>query len=317
MQNITLQVFLLFTKNITFALSNIKFTVNKRLLLALFFFCSLSWAQPPAQSPEAQKKALLLISEAEKTSKSVIWPNVKAGYFFKNLRENVEHPLYIHQGKPTYFCGYAALTHFMVMNEPEEYVKLLIELFKTGETITKDNRKLTSSKEIRNAAGTLYNKGEMDINHADQIWFMTLADNYKGYLNWRNPTYKPGDENNFWAASNYKKFNRMVRSLTGLEVHARGSDLFGPMIGSYYDFIKEKNEENTVILYLNNKVLYPNKFFKFILRTPTHFVVLYDLKREGKYNMLDYWDYGLRTQMNLKKNKFRKLVYGITYIENK
>ncbi len=291
--------------------------MNKRLFTFLFFLCIAAWAQPPAQSKEAKTKALLMISEAEKAYKTTIWPNINANYFFKNLRENIENPLYLHQGKPTYFCGYAALTHFLVLTEPEEYVRLLIELYTTGETTAKDNRHLTSSEEIRKAAGTLYNKGEMDINHADQIWFMVLADNYKGYLNWRNPTYKPGDENNFWAASNYKKFNRMVRSLTGLEVHARGSDLFGPMIGSYYDFIKEKNEENTVILYLNNKVLYPNKFFKFILRTPTHFVVLYNLKREGKYNMLDYWDYGLRTQMKLKKNKFRKLVYGITYIENK
>lgn len=308
-------MFLLFSKKLTFAQSNCKFTVNKRLFTLLYFLFLAAWAQPPAQNPEAKKKALAQISAAEKKAKTDIWPNVKANYFFKNLRENVENPLYIHQGKPTYFCGYAALTHFLVLTDPEEYVRLMIELYEKGETIVKDKRHLTSSAEIRKAAGTLYNKGEMDINHADQIWFMVLADNYKGYLNWRNPTYSPGDENNFWAASNYKKFNRMVRSLTGLEVHARGSDLFGPMIGSYYDYIKEKNEENTVILYLNNKVLYPNKFFKFILRTPTHFVVLYDLKREGKYNMLDYWDYGLRTQMKLKKNKFRKLVYGITYIK--
>jgi hypothetical protein len=310
-------VFLLFTKNLTFVPLYRKFTVNKGLFLALCFFSTLSWAQPPTQSQEAKKKALILVSEAEKTSKSVIWPNVKAHYFFKNLRENVEHPLYVHQGKPTNFCGYAAITHFMVMENPVEYVRLMVDLYQTGTTVTIDRRKLHSSKEIREAAGTLYNKGEMDINHADQIWFMVLADNYKGYLNWRNTSYRPGDESTFWAASNYKKFNRMVRSLTGLEVHARGSDLFGPLMGSYYDFIKEKNEDNTVILYLNNKVLYPNKFFKFILHTPTHFVVLYDLKREGKYNMLDYWDYGLRTQMKLKKNKFRKLVYGITYIENK
>lgn len=288
----------------------------KRLLFALCFSSNCLWAQPPAQNPDAQKRALLKISAAEKAYKKDLWPNINPAYFFANLRKNVEHPLYIHQGKPTYFCGYAALTHLLALVDPEEYVKLVVDVLQSGHTLTKDHKKLTATKEIREAAGTLYNKGEMDINHADQVWFMVLADSYKGYLNWKNPTYKPGGENGFWAASNYKKFNRMLRSLTGLEVHARGADLIGPIMGSYYDFIEEKNEENTVILYLNNKVLYPNKFFKFILRTPTHFVVLYDLKREGKYNVLDYWDYGLRTQMKLRKNKFRKLVYGITYIEN-
>ncbi len=310
------QVFFYLWKNIYFRCIITNYTVTKWLFTPLLLLQFLAWGQPPAQDSEAKKRALSAINKAESKTKSTLWPNVNSAYFFKNLKENVEHPLYINQGKPTYFCGYAALTHFLVLSDPEEYVRLLLDLFLKGQTTTKDQA-LTTSESIRKAAGTLYNKGVMDVNHADQIWFMALADNYKGYLNRKNMNYLPGDENKFWAATNFKKFNRMLRSLTGYEVHAKGADLIGPVMGSYYEFIEEKMQDHTVILYLNNKALYPNKFFRFILPTPTHFVVLYNLERKTDYNVLDYWDYGLRTKMNLRKKRFRRLIYGITYIKKK
>lgn len=273
-------------------------------------------AQPPAQNPEAKQRALQRIDRAQSSRKSEYWPNMNPVLFYRNLRNNVDSPLYLNQGKPTYFCGYAALTHFMLLYDPEDYVARMIDLYTTGTTQVTD-KTLNSSERIRKAAGTLYNKGVMDINHADQMWFMVLSENYKGYLNLRDKAFDPGDENTFWAATNFRKFNRMLRSLTGLEVHARGADLVGPVFLNYYRFCHTKNEEHTVLLYLNNKALYPNKFFRFILPTPTHFVVLYDIDRADGYNMLDYWDYGLRTKMKLRKRKFRKLVYGITYIKAK
>jgi len=284
--------------------------------LLLIFLSLAAQAQPPAQNPEAKQKALKRIQQAQSGGKSKHWPRIDPVLFYRNLQNNVDSPLYLNQGKPTYFCGYAALTHFMLLQDPENYVARMIELYTTGSTRVTD-KTLLSSERIQEAAGTLYNKGVMDINHADQMWFMVLSENYKGYLNLRDQSFDPGDENSFWAATNFKKFNRMLRSLTGLEVHARGADLMGPVFLNYYRFCQDKNRDHTVLLYLNNKALYPNKFFRFILPTPTHFVVLYDIDRVDGYNVLDYWDYGLRTKMKLKKRKFRKLVYGITYIKVK
>lgn len=284
-----------------------------KYLLPLLFLSAIGLAQPPRPDAAAQARALKKIKDAETTQKSSVWPNISPQWFFQNLKENVHHPLYLNQGKPTYFCGYAALTHYLLLLDPEYYVDRVLELYKTGETTVYD-RTLISGPEIRAAAGTLYNKGNMDVRPADQLWFMVLAENYKGYLNKKDKVYHLGDENTFWAASNYKKFNAMLRSLTNKEVHAKGADLLGPVFLNYARFIQEKQEDNTVILYLNNKALYPNKFFRFILPTPTHFVVLYGMEEVKGHYVLDYWDYGLRTKMTLKKRKLRRLVYGITYI---
>ena len=284
-----------------------------KLLFTLLLLGANALTQPPLPQADAQERALAKIKAAETKLKSPIWPNISPKLFFDNLRDNVRHPLYLNQGKPTYFCGYAALTHYLLLLDPEYYVDRVLELYRSGETKTYD-RTLLSGPEIRAAAGTLYNKGNMDVRPADQLWFLVLAENYKGYLNRKDKVYHRGDENTFWAASNYKKFNAMIRSLTNREVHAKGADLIGPVFLHYARFIEEKQKDHTVILYLNNKALYPNKFFRFILPTPTHFVVLYGMEEVEGHYVLDYWDYGLRTKMNLKKRKLRRLVYGITYI---
>lgn len=284
-----------------------------KFLLSLLLLSSLAWAQPPKPNVEVQERALKKIEAARQKPKSQVWPHLEKNWFFDNLVLNVRQPLYLNQGKPTYFCGYAALTHYILLWNPEFYVDKILELYFKGSTEVSD-RTLNSSDEIRQAAGTLYNKGKMDIRHADQMWFLVLADNYKGYLNNKDKTFDMGDENNFWAASNYKKFNNMLRSLTQKEIHAKGADLIGPVFLNYGKFIQNISKDHTVILYLNNKALYPNKFFRFILPTPTHFVVLYQMEEKEGHYVLDYWDYGLRTKMNLKKRKLRRLVYGITYI---
>lgn len=284
-------------------------------LLFLLYGIKLS-AQDLIINPEAQSRALATLAEAENKTNLDLWPNINPDFFYRNIKENIENPIRVYQGKPTYFCGYSALTHFYIINQPEDYAKKMLELYQTGRTKTL-NRELLASENMQNVAGALSNKGRMDINPADQMWYLVLADNYKGYLNWNNKNFDAGDENNFWAAANLKKFNRMLRSLTGAEVHSKGSDIFGPLFLNYYKYISRKSEDNVVILYLNNKILYPLKLFKFIPPAPTHFAVLYDISEDGKYVNLKYWDYGMKTQVKMKKRKFRKIVYGIITIPKK
>ncbi len=284
-----------------------------RIAFVLVFWCSLS---VKAQHPDSLKKALALVEKAELSFRNdSIWPNVNPQWFFRNIKENLKNPLYLNQGKPTNFCGYAAITHFMILDNPINYAQLLLDLYQKGEAqlIT---QKLIPSQEVKAAAGLIYNKGQMDISHADQLWFLALADGFKGYLNWFNKKYNPGDENTFWASSNLRKFNRILREVCVREIHCKGSDLIRPAIGNRYDFIKDKSNNHTLLLYLNNKKLYPSKFFRFVPPSPTHFVVLYNMDEIEGYYVLDYWDYSLRTKTKVKKEKFQKLIYGITYIKN-
>ena len=101
------------------------------------------------------------------------------------------------------------------------------------------------------------NKGELDVNDADQIWYLSLADRFKGYLNYTSFHYKIGAENTLWPATNFSKFNRMLRKLTDYKIQAIGADLIRPRFNNITAFLQETLAENDqVFLYLNNAILY-------------------------------------------------------------
>jgi hypothetical protein len=240
---------------------------------------------------------------------------VKAHYFFSNIRKNILYPAKINQGASTNFCGYAAMTHLMITYYPELYVQQLLLLYRAGKADIL-HKTLTPSEAVRNAAGTLHNKGELDLLHADQLWFLTLADNFKGYMNIIDKKYDPGDENKIWAGTNYGKFNRMVKSFSDRPLTAAGSDFLRPMKSSFYEYMSRQLQEGIVVLYVNSKFLYPHKFTLFKLRAPTHFIVLYSLAETDGMIDIKYWDYGLKTEQLITRKRLRKLIFGVTTISN-
>ncbi|WP_276483674.1 hypothetical protein [Paraflavitalea pollutisoli] len=263
---------------------------------------------------KARLRALELLRRTDTVSPSPLWPKINPALFFANIRHNIERPDRINQGTSTNFCGYAAMTHLLVKYHPDIYLRQIVTLYRTGKTKLRRKR-MKPSHRVMEAAGTLENKGELDILHADQLWFLSLADTFKGYLNWLAPTYHPGSENRLWAATNYGKFNRMLREFTGDEMTAAGSDFISPWVKNFNDYINGQLREGVVILYVNSKYLYEHKFSIFKLRAPTHFIVAYEMLRtdEGLIRFR-YWDYGMKTEQLITPKRLRRLIFGVTTI---
>jgi len=266
-------------------------------------------------SDSAKNAALALLKQEDTTKGSPLWPAVNPHLFYSNLYKNVLYPLKINQGKSTNFCGYAALTHLMLVDQPQVYVKAVLELFHTGQTIVHGTT-MKASLRIRKAAGTFRNKGELDIRHADQLWFLTLADEFKGYLNWLDFKYNPGNENTAWGATNFSKFNRMVRKVGGYGTRAAGSDFLRPWKSNFSEYIQAQLQKGTVMLYLNSKLMFPHRFTDITLRVPTHFVVLYQIYKVGDLIEFKYWDYGMKTEQQITHKRLFKMIFGITSISH-
>ncbi len=260
-----------------------------------------------------QVKALAMLRKEDTTLASPYWPHVKPALFFANLRQNILYPQYINQGKSTNFCGYAAMTHLLLRYHPDIYLQQILALYHNGEARLK-KRTLKPSERVRKAAGMLKNKGELDMLHANQLWFLTLADQFKGYMNFVDHKFNMGDENKIWAGTNYGKFNRMLTHFTDDQISSRGSDLSRPKIRDLSGHASGELKKGVVLLFVNSKYLYPHKYSLFKLRAPTHFIVLYDLYPVGDMLEMQYWDYGLRTEQQISQKRLRDLIYGITTI---
>lgn len=248
-------------------------------------------------------------------NKTGIWQNINKEKVAANIAENVSNTLHLYQGTGTNLCGFAAITYYLIKEKPLEYERMVTELYDQGFTITPSGRKLEPSSAILEYSGVIKGKGRLDINQADQLWFLTLADNFKGYVNALNYNYSYGDESSTWASTNLGKFNRIWHALTGKEVHTVGSDLIRPSITDYYQYIKTLLKDNTVMLYLNNTILNKRNFSSITFPIPTHFVELYDLYPVGQYYVMEYWDYGFKTKEILPQETFNEIIFGVSHVE--
>jgi hypothetical protein len=261
-------------------------------------------------------QALELLNKTTLPDSSVLWPNIRPQLFLTNLKANILSPLKIYQGSNTNFCGYAALSYLPLQDDPLAYTRFMLTLYTSGQA-TMGTVHFNPSPEIHKAAGTLRFKGILDIRHADQLWFLALADHFRSYLNFFTRRFHPGSENTFWAAVNYGKFNRMIRELFGYRVEARGSDLIRPDITDLYDYLKMTlSRPGTTFLYVNNTYLHKKNHNKFKGSFPTHFIVLDDIHRiDGDPDMVDitYWDYGGRTLRQVSLRFLKKITFGVTH----
>jgi hypothetical protein len=243
------------------------------------------------------------------------WPGVNRAWFLKNIRANILHPVAVYPGDGTYFCAYSAITYLMLQDDPLGYAKFMTNLYTNGEAVYKETR-YSPSPEIKKQAGLLKYKGIMDIHPADQVWYLTLADHYKGYLNIFNRIYDPGDENSFWASVNYAKFNRMAKKILYHEVSSKGTDFFRPAIKDLYSYVHDKLQQGQVILYINNRIVHKKNHVNIKLAVPTHFIVLEKISRVDDTITLIYWDNGAKTLIQLSPAFLKRIIYGITVFKN-
>lgn len=258
-----------------------------------------------------QQQALTYLAKMDTLQQSAYWPNIKPAPFLKNLKNNINSPVSMYAGKGTNFCGYGALTYLFLQDDPLGYVTVLTQLYRDGKASFGDSY-FDPSAPIKQEAGQLKYKGILDINPAEQMWYLTLADHYKGYLNIFNRKYDPGDENLFWASVNYAKFNRMTRKLLHYKVNARGADLVRPKSVMLYEYISNKLEKGKVVLFINNRIVHKKDHIVVKLGVPTHFIVVESISRQNDLITLVYWDYGRKTLMQLSDAFFKRIIFGIS-----
>jgi hypothetical protein len=202
-------------------------------------------------------------------------------------------------------------------DDPLQYAKFMIQVYKEGKSKFGKST-FHPSLNIRKIAGRLRFKGVMDIHPADQLWFLCLADHFKGYLNVFNHNFQQGDEDTFWAAVNYGKFNRMIRELLHYKVVARGSDLLRPWIHDTYSYLSKIMQTGVTIMYVNNTILHKKNYNLVRAGVPTHYIVLLQISKaeNGLINIV-YWDYGFRTLRQLTPSFLRKITFGISHCTKK
>jgi hypothetical protein len=262
-------------------------------------------------------QAMAYIDNITELKESKHWPNIKPDLFLANLKSTIYNPLSIYEGSNTNFCGYAALSYLPLHFDPLGFVTFMVELYEKGEASIR-KEKFTPSAAIHKAAGTLTFKGTLDIRPADQMWFLCLADHFKGYLNFFNNTFQPGDEDRFWASVNLSKFNRMIQSLYNYKVDVAGADLIRPHINDLFTYIREKViQEGTVFLFLDNRYLTKKQHSHFRPTAPTHFITVLDIYKTGDLITLIYWDYGGKTLRQLTPDFLQKITFGILHCTKK
>lgn len=256
-----------------------------------------------------QQDALQLLSQMDTSKASTFWPMVEPSAFFHNVKKNILYPEKIYQGHVTNFCGYAAMSVILCRQQPQTYVRSILELYEKGETHL-EKHVIKPTEAVRKTAGNLQRKGRLNINPADQLWLMSLPDQFKGYMN-LDKKYNPGDENKTWAACTLGKFNHMAQDLGGYKTTSYGTDLIRPGGKNNIDFIRKEMAKGTVVLFVNSKFLHPSKFRILVLRAPTHYIIIYDIQEVDGIIELKYWDYGLKTVELMTPKRLKKMTYGI------
>lgn len=264
-----------------------------------------------------QQQALAFLDKQKDLQQSRYWPNVPVAAFLQNLRKNVEVPLSIYEGRSTNFCAYAAMSYLPLHDDPLTFVRFMTRLYTDGKAVY-GIEYFEPSRAVKQAAGTLTFKGELDVRPADQLWFLSLADHFKGYLNFLDKHYNPGDENKMWAAVNFSKFNRMIRNLFNYKTDAIGSDIFRPGVRDMYEYLSERLKTGNIGLFVNNLDLYKKNHTRLKFSVPTHFVILLGVEEleDGKI-AITYWDYGFRSRQILSEKFLKKIIFGITHIVKK
>jgi hypothetical protein len=292
------------------------------ILTVLVFFCTAkhSNAAPVVfqntGTTSTKQQALAFLNNIKDLSASTLWPYIKPDLFLQNIKDNIQHPVGIYPGNGTNFCGYGALTYLFLQDDPLGYTKLLLQLYQEGKAHF-GRADFSPSEAIRKEAGRLRYKGILDIHPAEQLWFLCLADHYKGYLNLFNRHYDRGDEDRFWAACNYAKFNRMVRSLLQYKVKAKGSDLIRPHTDDLFQYISERMATGKVVLFINNRLVHKKNHVDLKVKVPTHFIVAERITLADDLVTLVYWDYGGRTQLQMSPEFLKRIIFAITYCTKK
>ena len=261
----------------------------------------------------ARTEANQLLDEVTVLKPSPYWPAIDPQLFIQNLRTNINFPDSIHQGNFTNFCGYAVATYLYAQYDPLGYTQNMLDLYKHGQTRLKNTSTITPSAEVRLVAGSLRGKGILVKRPADQMWYLTLAASFRGFLNIFDRRFNRGDENGLWAAMERSKMDKLIKSMFVGKVHGKGK---GPIISSRThigdDIMQELSQNGEVILYADKTFKTKGKKRHYL---PAHYLNIKTMEpRAGEY-FIEYWDYGAVKTISLKKRVFERAARGYVILQ--
>ncbi|MBC7865224.1 MAG: DUF4157 domain-containing protein [Bacteroidia bacterium] len=285
--------------------------------------------EPKEKVPSSTPKEALdfIKTKRGKLTKNQIWPHVEPESFLDNMEANVNDHEILYQGLKTNFCGYAALTTFLIEQNPKEYAEMMISLYENGVgkyragTAEVD---LNPSDEVRMVVGdnekSLDNKVGLTGKTADQMIFITLADNYKSYIN-PDKKYNEKDENKgIWSGTSLNKFVRMMEDF-GYPVITWGSDLGGLFVNWPKVIKQEMTKGNEVFIYINSHTfkIKPKDYSEETSFFPNHFIRIQEFASDKKNDAINlkYWDYGDTHDIkDMSFNQFYFSIFGIISVQN-
>ena len=277
---------------------------------------------PPSSTSE---EALAVIPASLEQSEH--FPNVNPEEFLRQLRERVAEGGHeaTNQGFGTNFCWAAAITKHTYENNPKGMAEAMIGLYENG-TFEYDNNDggmsvPVASQAARDAVGSdVFDDNQnvdegRTINELDQMLFMTLADHYdsglESYLNWIDPDYDPGDEENAaWSGAPLSKAVEVLKDF-GYDVDVRGSDVLGDPFLTIGD-LQEAIETDDVILFVHSGAFKDNT--QSANWTGTHYIHIISIEQVGDKYKIGYWDYGDKREVKMNATQFWVSVYGMIQI---
>jgi hypothetical protein len=271
------------------------------------------------------QKALNLITDRSET----LWEfgykwggNLSNQEFTEDLRSRVLNPYGMDQGHKTgpgggtNFCWVAAACSYQYQRDPAMMVNLMMDLYSNGHA-TIGSIDLLVRDNIRRAvfSNTFDNDGGLAGQAADQLLFLSIAANYKGYVNLLNSEYDPEDEDKTWASGNFNKFVGLLKAFGSNIVTAKGTDLgTSEVLGeSAQTLMNAQNAGQTIFLYVYSahfKEPPPDGSFA-PSPSASHFVQVRNVQRNGNQFTMDYWDYGGWHSHKISLEGLRRATFGI------
>lgn len=248
--------------------------------------------------------------------------NISTAAFTNQLKDRILNPYSLDQGAGSNggtgsnFCWIAAVASYQYQRDPVGMAAKMLELYSKGKTKI-GSIELQISDAIRKAIGsnTFDNNGGLAGQFPDQLLFMTIAANYKGYVNLFNSSYDPEDEDKTWASGNFNKFDGLMRAFGSNVITSKGTDLgTKEIIGENGDLLMnaQKAGQNIFLFIYSAHFKHPPPD-KAIAPSPsgTHFVQVRNVNKIGNQFSLEYWDYGEWKPHTISLKGLQRSVFGI------
>jgi len=253
------------------------------------------------------------------------WPKVTPEQFTSQLKDRVKNPSNFSQGDNTNFCWAAAVASYEYQTDPERMAKLMTELYLYGQSQSGDLT-LSTAKQIQRTVGSnTFDKNEgLSGQLVDQMLLLTLAHNFKDYVNILNNKYDPGDQNGLWASGTFNKFAAALKAF-GHDIYAHGYDVMNvDVTGKNGSVITdEQTLKRDIFLFVNSasfknpppEASDPNNFGG--PPVGTHFVRIRNFTSVGDNYSFDYLDYGSWKPHVINRHAFERATFGIVTVEKK